>query len=30
MRGRRLPHVLLAVIAIFFTLALAWAAFFEI
>ena len=30
MRGRRLPHVLLAVIAIFFVLALAWAAFFEI
>ena len=30
MRSRRLPHVLLAVIAIFFTLALAWAAFFEI
>jgi adhesin transport system membrane fusion protein len=30
MRSRRLPHLLLAVIAIFFALALAWAAFFEI
>jgi adhesin transport system membrane fusion protein len=30
MRGRRLPHVLLAVIAVFFAVALAWAAFFEI
>jgi membrane fusion protein, adhesin transport system len=30
MRSRRLPHLLLAMIALFFTLALAWAAFFEI
>jgi adhesin transport system membrane fusion protein len=30
MRGRRLPHIVLGAIAIFFVLAIAWAAFFEI
>ena len=30
MRGRRLPHVLLAGVALFFVIAVAWAAFFEI
>src|SRR6185503_15056542 len=30
MRSRRLPHVLLASVVLFFLIAIAWAAFFEI